>query len=128
MGFFDDIKCDAPLPDDRVAAGSWFQSKSLHCSMERFTITGQGRLIFHKHQYESGPDREVRPGLFLPQSRIVAEEDIDMDYHGDVKLGGISTDNAFVDYVARFTHGNLEWIRPYEDLTELHKTWFYAKG
>lgn len=46
MGMFDEIRCDAPLPDGHDAAGDWFQSKSFpDCCMCRYRITEGGRLI-----------------------------------------------------------------------------------
>jgi hypothetical protein len=128
MGMFDDIRCEAALPDDRFPPGHWFQTKSLNCSRDRFTITREGRLIFHKHRYESGPDWEVLPGVMIPGGEAVHVADIDMDYHGDINFCDALPDLTVVDYVARFTNGKLEWIRPYESLSELHKTWFDAKG
>jgi len=127
MGMFDDIKCDAPLPDGHVSAGNWFQTKSLWCCMDKFTITADGKLIFHKRQYETVGDQEIRPGVFRPEYKLAHTEDIDMDYHGDVRFCGSGQDNKFVDYVARFTHGRLEWIRPYEALSDVHKMSFFAK-
>ena len=43
---FDEIRCDAPLPDGQAAKGVWFQSKSFpDCCMRRYTITLEGRLM-----------------------------------------------------------------------------------
>lgn len=46
MGMFDEIRCQAPLPDGYDAQDVWFQSKSFpdRC-MCRYTITVAGRLI-----------------------------------------------------------------------------------
>jgi hypothetical protein len=44
-------------------------------------------------------------------------EDIDIDFHGDIRL--ISEQEAAGEsreYVARFTHGTLEWVRPMASL------------
>ena len=128
MGMSDDLKCDVALPDGRMPPGSSFQTKSLYCMMGRFTITAQGRLIHHQCRLEDAGKHEVRPGLFFPQLRQVPVADVDMEYHGDIKLSGdVQHDGTYADYVARFTNGTLEWIRPYEALSEAHKTWFYAK-
>jgi len=123
---FDDIKCEAKLPDGRVPGGC-FQTKSLFCCMDQFTITAAGKLIFHRHQYETDGEREVRSGVTRPEHKLVHMEDIDMDYHGDIRFYGPTLEDHLVEYVARFTHGTLEWIRPYETLSETHKMWFYAK-
>ena len=124
---FDEIRCYAPLPDDLAKPGRLFQSHSLYCSMDQFTITEQGRLIHHRCRYEFAGEREVRPGLFFPQSRRIPVADIDMDYHGDVRLYDSTDDGTALDYVARFTHGSLEWIKPYAALSDVHRSWFDSK-
>lgn len=127
MGMFDEVKCNMPLPDGRTPPGSWFQTKSLCCSMAQYTITEAGRLIFHKRQYETDGEWEARPGITLPKYKLVHEEELDMDYHGDISMCRLKDDDSFVEYAVRFTHGTVEWIRPYDELPEIHKTWFYAK-
>src|SRR5262249_52813878 len=92
MGFFDYVRCEAPLPDGRLPTASGFQTKCFSRCMVQFTITAQGRLIFNRHRYEAGPDREIRPGITLPQYKLIQVEDIDMDYHGDVLFGGSTQD------------------------------------
>src|SRR5438874_813733 len=124
---FDYLRCDAPLPDDRMAPDTMFQTKSLQCSLDQFTITREGRLIYHCRHYEAGPKQQLRPAVWLPQYKLVHAEDINMEYHGDILFGGSTRDDKFVEFVARFTHGILEWIRPHEELSEIHKSWFYAK-
>ncbi|HET6492005.1 MAG TPA: hypothetical protein VFG44_03440 [Burkholderiales bacterium] len=43
---FDEIRCDAPLPDGYDASGVWFKSKSFpDCCLCRYTITKAGRLV-----------------------------------------------------------------------------------
>jgi hypothetical protein len=124
---FDYVRCDALLPDDFVGEGHEFQTKDLWRAMFQFVITANGRLIYRKQTHESLPDREIRPGMFLPQYKLVHEEPVDMEYHGDIELCGRTKDNRVLNYVARFTHGTLEWVRPYEELSEIHKSWFYGK-
>lgn len=126
MGLFDNVKCNVPLPCGRRPPGRWFQTKSLYCNMYRFTITDQGRLIYHRCRLEEIGKREIRPGVVVPRYRSVGVADVDMEYHGDILLGG-TVDGQYAQFVARFTHGALEWIRPYDSLTETHKTWFWAK-
>ena len=40
---------------------------------------------------------------------------------GDIEMHGVTADNKPVDCAARFTHGTLEWIRPLDELDELHR-------
>lgn len=43
---FDEIRCEAALPDSGATARVWFQTKSFpDPCMQRFTITSAGRLI-----------------------------------------------------------------------------------
>jgi hypothetical protein len=121
LGMFDDIKCDATLPDSRIVPGSWFQTKSLACSMYRYSITDDGRLVYHQHRYQYGPEQLIKGRCALPTYEPVG--DIEMDYHGDIRFYAEATDKTWAEYVARFTNGKLESIRPIEELTETHRTW-----
>jgi hypothetical protein len=126
---YDDLQCNLPLPGGHLPLGSWFQTKSLNCGMDKFTITAQGRLIFHKRRFEADGERAIAVGgVVIPQLKVAHVEDIDMDYHGDVRIVGSTPDEALAEYVVRFTHGVVEWIRPYETLSETHQSWCYAKS
>ena len=48
MGMFDHVTCELPMPDGRELVKDSFQTKSLWCCMDLFTITAAGRLMFHK--------------------------------------------------------------------------------
>jgi len=123
MGMFDDLKCNAPLPDDRLDPGSPCQTKSLFRSMVEFTITVQGRLVYHRRHYEQDGEYKGRSRLPFPQYKCVATEDIDMIYHGDVLFYGSREQEPLANYVARFTDGQLQWIRPLEALPEIRRQW-----
>lgn len=119
MGMFDEVKYNAPFPDDRVKPGMWFQTKSLGCGLLHYTINEQGRLIYNRHHYEEDTGHEIREGgVILPTFNLIKVEDIDTEYHGDIRLYGTAKEDAWLDYVARFTHGTLEWSRPFEELSE----------
>ena len=46
MGMFDEIRCEAPLPDGPAPGEVWFQTKSFpDPCMCRYTITRDGQLI-----------------------------------------------------------------------------------
>lgn len=127
MGMFDEVKVLAALPDDRVAPGKMFQTKDLGSCMVQFTITAEGRLIHNKHYYEQDGEREIRGGVRLPNYKLVRVEDIDMDYHGDVLLYAPGKDGKLAEYVARFTHGTVEWIRPYHGADDADNRWRYTR-
>jgi hypothetical protein len=94
-----------------------FQTKSLGCGMDRYTITAQGRLVLHRRA-SSDPASAAAETADLS---TMPNDVIDTEYHDDLLLVGLSKDSGLTEYVARFTHGMLEWIRPVESLTELHR-------
>ena len=92
MGMFDEIRCDAALPDDACEAGTCFQTKSLpDPCMCRYRITALGRFID-----ANGND--------LESSGYIT-------FYGDPK-DRASGDNSFelVEYRAKFLDGNLDSI------------------
>lgn len=97
MGMFDTIFCEYPLPEPGHQALG-FQTKDLECLLDNYTITSDGRLI-----------RRARRGLLGQPDR-----DIEWPLHGDIRFY-TSRDKVWVEYVARFTHGRVEWIRPVEE-------------
>ena len=115
MGMFDHITCELPMPDGRDVVRDSFQTKSLWCCMDLFTITSTGRLIFHKRQYST--------------SRVpVPMADIDMDYHGDIEIHGLARDDSYVRYAVRFTHGAVERIWSLDELSDIHRMWLMERG
>lgn len=102
MGLFDTVCCKYPLP---VVAhqGLEFQTKDLERALGSYTITQDGRLIRH-------PYHRAGPGL---------DRDIEWPLHGDVQiytsLDVPAGDREWVEYVVRFTHGRVEWIRPFAE-------------
>lgn len=105
MSLFDSIRCDYPLPDPRVQDAE-FQTKDLGESRGRYTITKAGRLVRHQHSVDlitekanTGRPADPRTGK-------------DVGYHGDIRIQAMLTGSGAVQYVVRFTHGTVEWIRP----------------
>lgn len=96
MGFFDTIRCESPLPDECKPDGIEFQTKSLRRGLCNYAITAQGRLVLEKAWGNS-----------------TAENPIDTEYHGDVLFCGATGTGE--NYVARFTNGQLEWIKLAKD-------------
>ena len=103
MGMFDHISCEIPLPDGRQVDSDSFQTKSLECCMDLYTITAAGRLILHRRRYSTSR---------MPEHI----EDIDTEYHGDIEIYGTMADGKLAFYAVRFTHGTVEWIRPFDTL------------
>ena len=44
----------------------------------------------------------------------------DLEFHGDIRLTGL-IEGELIEYAARFTHGTLEWIRPWGEISEMHR-------
>lgn len=118
---YDDLICELPTPDGRMPSGGRYQTKSLGSSMSRYTITAAGRLIHHHSRYEDDDTTETGAVVSHMRLRRVPVADVDRDYHGDVVMYGVGSDKEPARYVARFTHGMLEWIRPYHTLSEVHR-------
>lgn len=104
---FDTITCQFPLPGDPptfvLGANHEFQTKDFNNRMDHYVITGDRRL------------RRVRDA-----DVILDDFDGDIEFYSS-NLWGASAkripftekgeDFIFVAYLARFTHGRLEWVR-----------------
>jgi len=99
MGLFDTVRCEYPLPNARHQRLE-FQTKSLESTLDDYTITRDGRLVRHARRGEHGPGR-----------------DVEWPMHGDVTIYTQvdSDDGAWVEYLVRFTHGRVEWIRSLDE-------------
>lgn len=124
---FDYLTCELAMPDGKELLQDSFQTKSLWCCMDRFTITAAGRLIYHRCRYEPAPDIEIKPGIWIPQQERVPMGNVDMDYHGDLVIHGMTKDDEYLSYAVRFTHGLVERIRPLDALPELHRQWLMER-
>lgn len=96
MGLFDTIHCEYPLPVPQHQELE-FQTKDLECLLDEYTITRDGRLLRHARRGGRGPER-----------------DVEWPIHADVCIydSDPSGDEGLLEYVVRFTHGRVEWIRP----------------
>jgi hypothetical protein len=113
MGIFDTIRCEMPLPDGRAMPDDGFQTKSLSCSMEHYTITADGRLIHHRRSLLPASGKKS----LLPERQA----DIEVDFHGDIEIYGSMPDGFVARYAVRFTHGKVEWIQPFDALRHHHQ-------
>jgi len=104
MGIFDTVRCEYPLPDPRDQDLE-FQTKDLDPALLHYTITRDGRLVRHANRGGWG-------------SRL--DRDIEWPLHGDLRFytHEKSRDPNWIEYVARFTHGRVEWIRPFEEVKQ----------
>ncbi len=91
MGMFDDLLCEAPLPETPAPPNvALFQTKSLpDPRMRTFIIKRDGRLV---HLMDDG-------------------EKIEIEHHGDIYFHELDSEtNEWWEYVARFTEGRLSRI------------------
>jgi hypothetical protein len=101
MGMFDTVRCEYPLPYARHQDLE-YQTKDLECLLVHYTITRDGRLVLNARQGRGRPSR-----------------DIEWPLHGDIRI--YTSDDSvephvWIEYVVRFTHGRVEWIRPKEEV------------
>jgi len=102
MGLFDEIRWDAALPEGHPPDSRLFQTKSLDPCLDCYVVTAEGRLLLAGNGFEDDADlanAAISPG-------------IDVEFHGDMRL---VSEEGHREYLARFTHGALEWIRPLAD-------------
>ena len=101
MSLYDTLHCDYPLPDPEFQ-GEEFQTKDLEKTLDRYRISADGRLWRLPRRID----------LFAKDNRPpdAAEQAEDMKYHGELCFY-TSTDQGWLEYDARFTHGTLDWIR-----------------
>lgn len=116
MGCFDTVRCQAKVPGAELLGDREFQTKDLGKRMDEFTIRGDGRLIHHRTRWGSDPSQWTR----------FPDRDVLVPLHDDVTLTGHSADGLISTYVARFTDGKLEWIKPKDSLSEDHQEYLWS--
>ena len=109
MGMFDEIWWEAELPAGHSPTSRLFQTKSFDSCMDRYVVTDDGKLRLVGNSLQ---DHEPFEG---GQSH---HESVDVDFHGDMRMGS-AAEGRYVEYVVRFTHGRLEWIRPSSEVKPL---------
>jgi len=132
MSMFDEVTIAMPHDqaiDDKVR-GSVFQTKEFENMMWRYEISADGRLIEHASHLEKLPDEECeyygtpeweKCGIYqlIGSFKTVEHPIVDLNYHGDVvfyrSFGNRDDgDYEWFEYKARFTDGNLVWIKRVE--------------
>jgi hypothetical protein len=126
MGY-DLVTLDKELPEYGIRRRTIFQSRSLHAGDGHFTISAEGRLVEHLGSYEPDPTR-LNPLTQQPLYRRVYVGDQIIEYHGDILLYGPSSGKGSGEWVARFTHGRLEWIRSVEEYADINHIFLVEQG
>jgi len=107
MGMYDEIWWQAELPHGRSPEKRLFQTKSLHRCLDRYVVTSEGRLCLVGNGWQD--DGEFG-GAYDSKANV------DTDFHGDIRLLSVGGEHS--EYVARFTHGKLEWIQLMAEVPE----------
>lgn len=101
MSLFDILRCDYPVPDPEFQKAE-FQSKDLECALSRYRIDRKGRLWVTRFQVDIFSLEKVPPKPLSPPE--------DTHFHGEFCFYAYIRPQR-VEYRARFTRGDLEWIR-----------------
>lgn len=111
MGMFDTIICDYPLPDNCPYTD--FQTKDLENLMDIYKITKEGALLKEECDYEKEESKDSFFGYYMKKVNIRWK---DMNYHGDLDFYTYNTETKeWYEYIVRFTHGIVEYIRRKEN-------------
>lgn len=111
MGMFDEIIVEYPLPDGLKFEGVRFQTKDMDNFLELYEITNDGRFCRVVMEMDDDKTSPNGIGYMVPTGELD-----DTNYHGDIVFYhsvGSYSNNSFIwyEYVARFTNGQLEWIK-----------------
>lgn len=98
MGMYDEVAFDAELPDFPLICRR-FQTKSLDRCLDRYLVTKAGRLLLVGNVIADEMPAAAR-----------LEERFDIECHGEIRL--VAKEGKHEEYVARFTNGTFESIRP----------------
>jgi hypothetical protein len=89
MGLFDEVRCEAPLPDGLDGSRMWFQTKSFPSPcLQRYTITKEGKLVDSR-------GNDIEPDGYII---FYGRDDSDAD------------PRSWLEYRARFREGVLDEI------------------
>lgn len=118
MSTFDTITCEYSLPEaTEEMQNSNFQTRGFGNSMGNYTITEEGRLVFHKVRYETVPEEE-RPlygkpewdnplGQLCGMLRAIPVADEDTEHHGVVRMYAMASNKEWFEYEIKFDDGEV---------------------
>lgn len=100
MGLFDTLICKYPLPGNPPDVADW-QTKSLGCTLDSYTISPEGRLLQHRPRFWDEESYGPHPGASLH----------DEEFEGPVRFYTMTPDRAWWEYEAWFRGGVIRDIR-----------------
>ncbi|WP_145029429.1 hypothetical protein [Caulifigura coniformis] len=107
----DTVRCYTEVPGAELLGTGEFQTKDFGCRFDYFTIDKEGRLIHHQRTFDA-------EGMPLPRT---PDRDVIAPIHRDVRLYGRDAVGNHRDYCARFTDGRPQWVKPWDELSELQR-------
>src|ERR1700729_2016109 len=111
MGMYDEVWWEAELPAGHPPTTRLFQTQTLDRCFDHYIVTQEGRLCLVGNGWQDdGPYDGTQRSY----------ETVDLDFHGDIRL--VSSEDGDEEYIARFTHGTLEWIRPRVDVPQIRRS------
>jgi len=117
MAITDNIIFETGNPKTEQYTGISFQTSDLFACCSDLRISADGQLILHQYRREpTGRVRELR-GMDWPIMRKTQSNDEILPLHGDLRISGNDKKGRFVDLVVRFTHGELEEVRQFDELS-----------
>ena len=113
MGLFSYVEVpDIFMPENRQNMKNWQTKDVINPFMDTLIITTAGNLIHQWHEYDYAKDPTSWFGL---KSVIKSTHEDVLNYHGDMEFYTFNDEHRnFVEMVARFTDGKLEWIKEKE--------------
>jgi len=132
MGMFDYVTIedaeelshiDIDFPEDRV-----LQTKRLGKTLTDYII--RNKKLYKIHREWKRTDEIIREeGIFgepIYKTKINKEWETPIEYHGDIELHGITEHEVketfeFFDLIARFTEGELQWIKLATEVDDEHQ-------
>jgi hypothetical protein len=106
MGLYDTLIIEADVPN--MPSRSEYQTKDLDNALFTFFITKKGEIYRENWEHEWKESTDHFFGGYLDKVEGSYHRDYLTDFHGDIKF--ISVDYGD-EFVARFTHGKLEYIK-----------------
>lgn len=129
MGLYDDVKCEYKLPDaPKIIQNDVFQTKDLGSMMNSYTVTENGELIHHVHEYYEVPEEE-RLNYGTPEwdqnrwcrlvgsMKIKHTKDTKINHHGIIWIYTIGKDREWWEYEIKFTDGKVV------DVKRINEVW-----
>lgn len=118
MGMFDYVIPECSIEGIENPSQYEWQTKSFDGpAMDRYRITADGRLLAEVYDVEDRSDPNAE-GLmrFVGMCSRIHRGWRDTNYHGDLNfythIGRDYSEESWREFDARFTNGQLEWIRP----------------